>query len=85
MNYNKYVDHNTFASLFQQHLKHHDNIASCVIIDPDDMLSSAEKLKFQQLNSEFYEVFGKNLSENSGSFGYFKASTTMSPTQWPQL
>ena len=61
----------------------HDEI-TCVIIDPDNVLSTSEKMSFLQLTDEFADVFGSDLPGYSGSAGSFEVSVNMGPIQPPQ-
>ena len=53
-------------------------------IDPDNLLSTSEKKRFQQLSKEFSDIFGKDLPGYNGSSGQFVATLNMDPTQPPQ-
>ena len=55
-----------------------------VIIDPDNILSTSEKMSFLQLTDEFADVFGSYLPGYSDPASPFEASLNMSPTQPPQ-
>ena len=55
-----------------------------VKVDPDNMLTDADRSKFQNLNREFDYVFCSQLPGYNGAFGKFEATINMDPAQPPQ-
>ncbi len=61
-----------------------DRHSSRAVVDPDHILSEADRVRFHDLHNEFDRVFDPKISKYNGASGKIQAHVNMGPTLPPQ-